>query len=260
MVLYDNNSTGGSQYHCFSCNAHGNIFDLVKEKQSVTFKEAVIWLAKEYGVSISPISIRKPEKVSDIYDQVVNNVYGYALQVYVTKQDNTILNDYLSKRGYDHRIADQANLCVKNSANILVDHLSNLDLVDTEKLYIFALYEEAGLIKKSKTEKKTQNLYLPFKPYYYDHFRSERLLFPIHDHTGELKGFSGRSILENYKGPKYLFTKGLKKTSILYRSHYAFSRIRKSRKTKKPITLYICEGLFDEIGRASCRERVCLYV
>ena len=87
MVLYDNNSTGGSQYHCFSCNAHGNIFDLVKEKQSVTFKEAVIWLAKEYGVSISPISIRKPEKVSDIYDQVVNNVYGYALQVYVTRSE-----------------------------------------------------------------------------------------------------------------------------------------------------------------------------
>ena len=126
MVLYDNNPTGGSQYHCFSCNAHGNIFDLVKEKHGVTFREAVIWLAKEYGISISQTSIQKPKKVSGVYDQVVRNVYEYALQVYKTEQDNAVLSDYISKRGYDNKIADQAKLCVKNNKNILVDHLLHI--------------------------------------------------------------------------------------------------------------------------------------
>ena len=28
-------------YHCWACNAHGNVFELVKQLENLTFKEAV---------------------------------------------------------------------------------------------------------------------------------------------------------------------------------------------------------------------------
>ena len=48
-----------SRFHCFSCGADGDLFELAKKAWSCTFPEAVERLAAEYGVSTGPIIQRK---------------------------------------------------------------------------------------------------------------------------------------------------------------------------------------------------------
>ncbi|TXI12248.1 MAG: hypothetical protein E6Q68_04150 [Polynucleobacter sp.] len=39
-------------YHCFSCGSHGNIFEFLVQHQGVTFQEAVLIVAKKYGIKL----------------------------------------------------------------------------------------------------------------------------------------------------------------------------------------------------------------
>lgn len=46
MVLYEETN----QYHCFACDAHGNIFSIVMEELNCDFTKAINWLAKEFNI------------------------------------------------------------------------------------------------------------------------------------------------------------------------------------------------------------------
>lgn len=39
-------------YHCFGCAVNGGIFEFITRHQGVTFQEAVLIVAKKYGVSL----------------------------------------------------------------------------------------------------------------------------------------------------------------------------------------------------------------
>lgn len=251
MRLYDDNPTGGSQFHCFACNAHGNIFELVKQVQGVDFKESVKWLAHEYGITLSTIPQKnKSKNVDSLFSTITNDCYLYALQVYKDKQNIGELTNYIvSVRRFNQDIIEKANLTLVSGKNLLVTHLSNLDLKDAEKLILFDEFERLGLIKKSLNSDESHKFYLPLiqelQQSYYDHFSKGRVLFPLRNESGEILGFAGGAVNEGVKGPKYLFTKGLKKGSILYRSNSAFENLQKSR--DELTSLYICEGLFDAL-------------
>lgn len=251
MRLYDDNPSGGSQFHCFACNAHGNIFELVKQVQGVDFKESVKWLAHEYGITLSTMpQNNKPKNVDSLFSTIANDYYLYALQVYKDKQNIDELTNYIvNVRKFNLDIIEKANLTLVSGKNLLVTHLSNLALKDEEKLILFDEYEHLGLIKKSLNSAKNHKFYLPLiqelQQSYYDHFSEGRVLFPLQNETGKILGFAGGVTNESVKGPKYLFTKGLKKGSILYRSNSAFENLQKSR--DELTSLYICEGLLDAL-------------
>ncbi|WP_288988191.1 CHC2 zinc finger domain-containing protein [uncultured Pseudoalteromonas sp.] len=251
MRLYDDNPKGGSQFHCFACNAHGNIFELVKQVQGVDFKESVKWLADEYGITLSTMPQKnKSKNVDSLFSTIANDYYLYALQVYKDKQNIDELTNYIvNVRKFNLDIIEKANLTLVSGKNLLVTHLSNLALKDEEKLILFDEYEHLGLIKKSLNSAKNHKFYLPLiqelQQSYYDHFSEGRVLFPLQNETGKILGFAGGVTNESVKGPKYLFTKGLKKGSILYRSNSAFENLQKSR--DELTSLYICEGLLDAL-------------
>jgi DNA primase catalytic core len=245
MELYDNNPDGVSKYHCFSCGAHGDVFSLVKQNKGMTFIEAHKWLASEYNVTVTRSVAKNKNKVPSSYDKIVKNVFEYALEFFKSNQNRTQLSNYLSTRAYDLEFANKANLCIAGKSS-LVSHLNSLKYpVDSHKLFIFDLYENAGLIKRSKIiNKEHQTKNLPLDNLYYDHFRNNRLLFPIRTSEGELKGFSGR-YTDPEIGPKYLFTKNLNKSNLLYRSEIAFKNIRRDK--NQTVKLFVCEGLFDAL-------------
>ena len=39
-------------YHCFGCGAHGDVIQFVQQANSVSFQDAIKYLAHEYGISI----------------------------------------------------------------------------------------------------------------------------------------------------------------------------------------------------------------
>jgi len=247
MELYDTSEGGGSKYHCFSCGAHGDIFALVKENKGMSFIEAHTWLAQEYNVTVTRSASKGRNKGITTYDKITTNAFEYALEFFKNTQDTNKLGSYLAKRRYDMDFAGKADLCIVGQCS-LVTHLDSLEYPEnTHKLSVFDLYESAGLIKRDTNSRNEahKTRHLPLENLYYDHFRNNRLLFPIRTSEGELKGFSGRLTGDNNRGPKYLFTKNLNKSSLLYRSEIAFKNIRRDK--KKTVKLFVCEGFFDAL-------------
>ena len=245
MVLYDDNPDGSARYKCFSCGANGNLFDLVQESKGIEFKEAVYWLAKEYNVSITNSYKVDQKNKTNLLENISSNVFEYTLKQFQEYQNKPILLKYLDERGYTKDAIEDLNICIKGEFS-LVNHLYSLVLSESERIIIFDQFEKAGLVRKNvENLKEDLNKHLPLNYYYHDSFRNNRLIFPIRSANGELKGFSARSTEHTDKGPKYLFSKNLNKSNILYLSELSFPRLKKSR--KEVAQLYICEGLFDAI-------------
>src|SRR5262249_3406246 len=64
-------------------------------------------------------------------------------------------------------------------------------------------------------------------------FFSDRIMFPIHHHTGDVIGFSGRKYKEETFGGKYVNTPEtalFKKSRVLFGLNYSRKRIAKERK------------------------------
>lgn len=244
MELYDDNPEK-SAFHCFSCGAHGDIFALVKEVKDVDFRESHKWLCDEFNIKVDKPRAITNEQSSNPLDGVIANVYQYALDFYRRYQNEIRLKAFLTERGYNYEFGANVGLCLAGGRS-LVSHLDSLEYPEyTHKLYVFDKYESAGLIKKNLVRdnvNETKNLRL--ENLYYDHFRNERLLFPIKNRGGEIQGFAGR-LTSQSAGPKYLFSKGMNKSNLLYRSENAFVNVEKSR--KKIVSLFICEGLFDAL-------------
>ncbi|EJC6864089.1 toprim domain-containing protein [Vibrio parahaemolyticus] len=250
MELYDDNPEK-SAFHCFSCGAHGDIFALVKEVKGMDFREAHTWLCDEYNITLDRVNSElRTSSSANPFGNLTENVYQYALDFYKRHQSEAELDAFLKERGYTLEFGKSAGLCLVGIRS-LVNHLNSLEYPDdVHKLYVLDKYESAGLIKKSLiTDGENTTINLRLENLYYDHFRKGRLLFPIRDDYGEIKGFAGRLTTEG-SGPKYLFSKGMNKSMLLYRSESAFSNINKSR--AKTVSLYLCEGLFDALRLESC--------
>lgn len=77
-----------------------------------------------------------------------------------------------------------------------------------------------------------------------------RAVIPVHDRSGELIAYIGRSI-KSYVSPKFIFTKGFKKTDYLYNYHRAIESICRTS------CVFIAEGQGDvwrlyEAGVRNC--------
>lgn len=145
MELYDNNPEK-SAFHCFSCGAHGDIFALVKEVNSMDYREAHAWLCNEYDIQVDRIKSDITNKKT--INHIIDNVYQYALDFYKKHQNEAELAAFLKERGYKKDFGIKAGLCLVASHS-LVRHLEALDYPDDiHKSYVFDKYESAGLIKK----------------------------------------------------------------------------------------------------------------
>lgn len=98
-------------YYCFGCGAHGDVIDFVMEREHLSFREAIDWLSKEYGIP-SPFRARTERQLFDekgrpdpeVFVEGVMEDYGFA-----TTYDNEEVFWYhngVYREGAETRIKD----------------------------------------------------------------------------------------------------------------------------------------------------------
>lgn len=210
-------------YTCFSCGAHGNVFNFVMNYENISFYEAVKKLADKVGISLSfslsaTKSIRNPNE--DIY-----NIYDVASKYY---QNNILTNDgvdaleYLYKRGFTNDIIKTfgVGLSTRNSLTKVLNAKN---------------YSEDVLVNSGISYKTNGNIYDTF---------TNRIMFPLWDLEGKVVGFSGR-VYKSNDNSKYINTKEseiFKKGKLLYNYHRAIESCRKKK------SVIIVEGFMDVIA------------
>lgn len=249
LNLYDSWKAGPPHHHCWVCGAHGDIFDLVRHVRHASFVEAAEWLRSTFG-----LPQRNPRKGSrrkevdrTIWDGSMNTAFSYAAKVYLRRSENSELSDWLGSRNLPSEIASKAGLSFAR-VNTLTDDLSRASSDDGERRIETAMLEEAGLIQRIKNAANSSELFANIESRFRDFFFDARVIFPIQSLQGVVIGFAGRAVKDLKKStPKYLYSPGLAKSSVLYRGHAALDALKARAKAGEPKEIFICEGLVDAL-------------
>ena len=154
-------------YYCFGCGAGGNIFSFIMKSDGMNFPEAVLFLARRYGIDIPTRgmthsqreSISKREKIF-VLNRRVMDFYAASL---ARSPAGDAGRNYLKKRGISQEIIDRFKL------GFAPDGWDRLSRFIARSDVAPELAETAGLIAPRKTGKG-----------HYDRFRN-RIIFPIND-------------------------------------------------------------------------------
>ncbi|UCC65868.1 MAG: DNA primase [Deltaproteobacteria bacterium] len=209
-------------FHCFGCEAGGNVFTFLMRYEQISFAEAAKTLAQRYGVKIPEVRVSaKDERREGLF-----KINALALEFYINKimegREGKVARDYLERRGIDRGVWEEYKIGYAPSQwDALLNHLKKkgVNLKEAEAL---------GLI-------------IPKKGGWYDRFR-DRIIFPIFDLRDRVIGFGGR-VLDEKGEPKYLNSPEsslYKKGGSLYGLNIAKKYIQ-----REGGRVFIVEGYFD---------------
>lgn len=180
-------SSEKQMFHCFGCNAGGNVFRFLMDYENVSFPEAVQQIAARVGIVIETTS-----NVTKVYDSENENFY----------EINTVAARYFSQNLLENKHGETAR-----------EYFAGRNVkVQTQRIFGlgYALQSWDGFVNYASANnvdmERARTLGLIEKKDsggYYDKFRS-RIIFPIFSSNGRVIAFGGR-IMENAQNTaKYL--------------------------------------------------------
>lgn len=201
-------------YKCFACSAGGDAITFVKEYKKVDFIEALRELAGLLGL---PFEEQK-EKRKNPKVEMAFRVLNASLKLYkkVASQNPPIYTEFLAKRKLSPESVATFEIGYAPGNNALTKYLTTIPGADGD--FARSVSQEIGITRFNSDRNS-----------HYDFYR-DRVMFPIHDHSGQVRGYSSRAVLPN-QNPKYLnsgesfiFDKG----SILFGLYFGKSAIRQN--------------------------------
>src|SRR5436190_11356243 len=211
-------------YHCFGCQAGGDVISFLREIEHLTFVEAVERLAARAGIAL------RYDDGGDGRDRQRRRVLLGAMEKAVdwyhsrllTASDAAPARGYLRSRGYDGELVRMFKLGWSPDS---WDDLSRALRLPDEVLKDTGL----GFVNRPGRQQ--------------DAFRA-RVMFPIFDASGAAVAFGGR-VLPGGDGPKYKNSQETpiySKRRVLYGLNWAMGAVGETGEAN------VCEGYTDVIG------------
>lgn len=210
-------------YHCFGCDAGGDVIGFIQEYEKVDFLTALQMLADRAGMELDfeegdGTSSNKRE-LFRIHEEVAQLYHRILLE----HPDGGVGRAYLETRSLKPETVEAFRI------GFAPDRFDALEKWAARQKIPQALMEEGGLMARSE------------RGFTYDRFR-KRLMFPILDEAGRVIGFSGRLIDPTDRGGKYVNspeTPLFRKSRVLF----AIDKARRSMADKR--TAIVVEGQLD---------------
>ena len=211
-------------FHCFGCSAHGNSIGFVMDHANKTYPEAIESIANTIGLDIprDKEASKKYAERKNIQDLLYETKKTYSAQL----KNSPVAISYLKERNISGETAKIFGLgYAENNFQMLINKFSST-------------YSEIDLVNAGLIVKKDSNTY--------DKFR-DRIMFPIHDASGNTIAFGGRILKDDTDKPQAKYMNSpetilFSKKKVLYNLHLA----RKEKKTNN--CLQIVEGYMDVIA------------
>lgn len=211
-------------FKCYGCGAGGDVFKFLQMRENVDFREARRMLAERAGISLE-----------------ADRPSGAGVSAGPGKSDLVRVNDWAQaffRRQYEGPAGEAARAYVAGRGisvdvardfgiGLALDRFEGL-IEEARKVRIApSLLVAAGLVKESD------------RGGLYDTFR-HRLMFPIHDVTGRIIGFGGRTLGNDQA--KYLNTPA---TSVFDKSANLFAIDRAKHTARESGRIVVVEGYTD---------------
>jgi DNA primase len=228
-------------FYCFGCEASGDVFRFVEEKEGLEFPDAVESLAERYGVELeresedprAEESRRRRARLWELLERTAKFYERYLWEAPKAEKARA----YLAGRGLREEVLRRFAVGMAPSAWDQVVTGSQRAGFKVDELVA------AGLVQKGR------------QGGYYDRFRS-RITFPIRDQRGRVLGFGARALSADSK-PKYLNSP----EGELYRKSHTLYGIERARgPIAKARQAIVVEGYTDVIAlhQAGIEEAVAI--
>jgi len=166
-------------YYCFGCEAHGDVFTFVMEKEGLAFADAVENLADRYGVEVEreqeDARVEEARKRRSRLGEALERAATYYVEFLWQADEARKAREYLEGRGLGEDVLREFGVGYAPSAWDTIVVRGQQAGFEVPEL------AGAGLVKKGQ------------KGGFYDHFRA-RIMFPIRDARGRIQGFGGRTL------------------------------------------------------------------
>jgi len=215
----------------FSTGKGGSAVTFLMELEKFSYPEALKWLAKKYGIEVEE-TVEAPEnREEDLRRESLMIVSGYAAKFFHesllnTDEGKSIGLSYFKERGFSNDIIKKFELGYSPD--------------QWEAFTGSAIkegYKEQFLVDSGLSVKRDNGTL-------YDRYRG-RVMFPIHNFTGRVIAFGGRTLKKDKNVPKYVNSPESEiyhKSNVLYGLYFAKKAIREED------NCYLVEGYADVLS------------
>lgn len=199
-------------YKCFGCGKAGDPVRFMMDHEAMNYPEALRYLAGKYNIEIEETENTAEQKA---YKELTASYYiinefaqkYFEDNLFNTDEGRSVGLSYFKERGYNEQIIKRFQLGYTTSES------KDFTRTALQKQYNLEFLKKLGLTSKSD----------------YDFFRS-RVMFTIHNLSGKVIAFAGRTLSKDKKTPKYINspeTDVYNKRKVLYGMYFAKQSIRK---------------------------------
>ncbi len=217
-------------YHCFGCQASGDVFTFVQETEGVDFKGALELLAERYGVELEreaedPREAEQRKRRERLLE-LLSRTAAYYERCLWDSGEAERAREYLQGRGLGEELLREFRVGYAPSAWDRVLMASRRGGFSEQELYA------TGLAQRSKENGRP-----------YDRFRS-RIMFPLADIRGRVLGFGARAMREEQR-PKYLNTSD---NDLYHKGLHLYGADLARANAARAGEAILCEGYTDTIA------------
>ncbi len=218
-------------YKCFGCGKGGDSVRFIMEHEKYSYPEALKFLASKYNIEVE----ETVETVQDVEAQNARESLYIVSQFAANFFENQLWNSqdgkaigvsYFKERGFREDILKKFNVGYSPDVwdALTQDAITNKH---TEE-YL----EKTGLAIRNDKGKL------------YDRFRG-RVMFPIHNFTGRVIGFGGRTLKTDKNVPKYVNSP---ESDIYHKSNVLYGLFHAKKSIRDLDNCYLVEGYADVLS------------
>lgn len=224
-------SVGKGIYKCFGCGKGGDSVRFIMDHEKATYPEALRYLANKYGIEIAEVENTPEEQAINDRRESLYIVSAWAAkffqeQMFETDEGKSIGLSYFRERGFRDDIIKKFEL------GYSPDVWDALTQQGIKEGYNIQFLEETGLTIRKDNEK------------FYDRFRG-RVMFPIHNFTGRVIGFGGRTLKTDKAVPKYVNSP---ESDIYHKSNVLYGLFFAKKSIRDEDNCYLVEGYADVLS------------
>ena len=218
-------------YKCFGCGKGGDSLQFIMDHEKYSYPEALKYLADKYHIEIEE-TVQSPEQlIADTKRESLYIITAWAGKFFQhsmwdTDEGKTIGLSYFKERGFRDDVIKKFEL------GYSPDEWDALTQKAISESYNQEFLEESGLTIRNDKGKL------------YDRFRG-RVMFPIHNFTGRVIGFGGRTLKNDKNVPKYVNSP---ESEIYHKSNVLYGLFHAKKTIRDEDNCFLVEGYADVLS------------
>ncbi len=227
-------------YKCFGCGKSGTAVNFIMDLESLSYPEALRYLANKYGIEIIEKEVSVEEKAQQNEKESLYIVMQYAQKYYT----DLLLNDdmgrsiglgYFKERGFTQAIIDKFQLGYSSDERRKFSETAVKNGYKPEYLVKTGM----SILSNNHVEGSPITVSDIFDRY------TGRVMFPIHNISGKVIGFGGRILISDKKLAKYINSP---QTDIYDKSKTLYGLFQAKKMIIQEDNCYLVEGYTDVIS------------